>query len=138
MERLAALGDLNPLALLVAALAYFAVGGLWFSPLLFSRQWQAATGLTDAQLSSRNPAPVFGGAFVASLVSVAALGLLLGRDAGAGTGTVIGVLCGIGFAAMALATIFAFEHRPVRLLAIDAGYHVVAAAVAGLIIGAWQ
>jgi hypothetical protein len=138
VDRLAALGDLNVLALVVAALSYFAVGGLWFSPLLFSRQWQSATGLSDSQLAARNPAPIFGGAFVASLVSVIALGLLLGSGAGAATGAVVGLVCGIGFAAMALVTIFAFEARPARLLAIDAGYHIVAAALAGLIIGAWQ
>lgn len=38
------LGDLNWLAVLVAALAYFAVGALWYAPPVFGKTWAAAGG----------------------------------------------------------------------------------------------
>ena len=46
------LGDLNWLAVLVAALAYFAIGALWYAPPLFGKAWMAAGGMT-----TRKPGP---------------------------------------------------------------------------------
>ncbi|MBK7830374.1 MAG: DUF1761 domain-containing protein [Nannocystis sp.] len=42
-----------------------------------------------------------------------------------------------GWVAPALTTTFLFERRPRRLLAIDAGYHVVTFTLMGAILGAW-
>ena len=47
------LGDLNWLAVLVAALAYFAIGALWYAPPLFGKAWMAAGGM--ATPGSRAP-----------------------------------------------------------------------------------
>ena len=38
------LSDLNWLAVFVAALAYFAIGAVWYAPGLFGRTWAAAGG----------------------------------------------------------------------------------------------
>ncbi len=38
------LGDLNWLAVLVAGVAFFALGGLWYSNLMFGKQWSLAVG----------------------------------------------------------------------------------------------
>lgn len=39
---LAVLGDLNWLAVLVATIAFFALGGVWYSNALFGKQWTEA------------------------------------------------------------------------------------------------
>ncbi len=138
MDALASLGDLNYLAVLAGTVAFFAVGGLWYSPVLFAKQWQATVGLSDEDVAGRNMAAVFGSTFVVAFVTNLVLALFLGNDAGLGTGALAGLLAGIGLSAAPIVTTFIFENRPVKLMLIDGGYHVCALTIAGAIIGAWQ
>ncbi len=41
---LSVLGDLNWLAVLVATIAYFALGALWYAEFAFGKAWQRAVG----------------------------------------------------------------------------------------------
>lgn len=52
--------NINFLAVLVSALASFAIGSLWYSPLLFGKAWQKAVGLTDEKIKSSNMIKTFG------------------------------------------------------------------------------
>jgi hypothetical protein len=138
MDVLASPGDLNYLAIVVGTLAFFAVGGLWYSPLLFAKVWQRTVGLTDDDMRGRNLGLVFGGTFVVALITNIVLAMFLGKDAGLADGALAGLLAGIGLSAAPIVTTFLFEGRPVRLMLIDGGYHVCALTLAGAIIGAWQ
>jgi Protein of unknown function (DUF1761) len=138
MDALAAPGDLNYLAVLAGTIAFFAVGGLWYSPILFAKTWQSTVGLSDADVAGRNMGAVFGSTFVVALVTNFVLALFLGNDAGLGTGALAGLLAGLGLSAAPIVTTFIFENRPVKLMLIDGGYHVCAMTIAGAIIGAWQ
>ncbi len=40
------MGEINWLAVLLGALAFFAVGALWYG-VLFAKAWQKAAGLSD-------------------------------------------------------------------------------------------
>jgi hypothetical protein len=138
MDALANVGDLNLLAILAGTVAFFAVGGVWYSPVLFGKVWQATVGLSDAEVSGRNMGAVFGSTFVVALVTNVVLAFFLGNDAGVAVGALAGLLAGIGLSAAPIVTTFIFENRPVKLMAIDGGYHVCALTLAGVIIGAWQ
>ena len=51
------LSTINWLAVIVAALSMFLLGGLWYSPALFYRQWLQANGFTEEQVQAgANPA----------------------------------------------------------------------------------
>src|SRR5690242_19728360 len=41
---LSVLGDLNWLAVIVATIAYFGLGGLWYAEFAFGRAWQRSAG----------------------------------------------------------------------------------------------
>jgi Protein of unknown function (DUF1761) len=43
------LGDLNWLAVIVATLAYFFLGALWFAPPVFGSTWQKTGGYPEPQ-----------------------------------------------------------------------------------------
>jgi hypothetical protein len=131
------LGKLNYLAVVVAALSGFVVGGVWYSA-LFAKAWTKETGLSEEDLRRRSPAAVFGGAFIASLISSLVLAMFLGPTADAAFGATAGLFVGLGWVATSLTTTFLFERRSLRLIAIDAGYHVVAFTIMGLILGAWH
>jgi hypothetical protein len=44
--------QLNFLAILVAAVAAFVLGALWYSPVLFAKQWMKAHGYTPDKLEA--------------------------------------------------------------------------------------
>ena len=55
---------LNLTAVLVAAVAAFVLGGIWYGP-LFGKTWQAHVGLSDEDLKSKgHPAVIMGLAFL--------------------------------------------------------------------------
>jgi hypothetical protein len=130
--------NVNPWAVLAAAVSTFLIGGLWYSPALFAGAWQKAAGLSDEDLKRGSPARIFGGAFVLALVMAANLAAFLGRDAGLTWGMTAGALAGAGWVATAFGVIYLFERRPLKLFLVNAGYQVVAFVVMGAILGAWK
>jgi hypothetical protein len=122
------------LAVLLAFASTFLLGGLWYSPLLFGGRWQEWVGLTDEQLRSTT-GRTFGVAAVSALVFSVNLGFFIGGASNVGFGAFAGLASGV-FMACAVTTSYVFARRPARLIAVDAGYHLAAATVAGSIIGA--
>ena len=126
----------NFLAVFVAAISAFVVGGIWYGP-LFSKPWQALMGLSDEKIQSGHPAMVFGPALVLTLVQATALAALLGPGAGAINGLATAVMIAVLFIATSVGVNYLFARHPRKLFFIDAGYIVTEFAVMGLIIGAW-
>lgn len=128
----------NWLAVVVAALSSFLIGGVWYSPILFANPWMADNGLTKDDLERSRPVKIFGGAFVLSLLIATNLAFFLGAKAGLAWGATAGALAGFGWVAASMGITFLFERKPLRLFLIDAGYHGIAYAVMGAIIGVWS
>ena len=78
--------EVNWIAVALCAVSSLVIGGLWYSPALFARQWQAAAGLSHEQAQSGNMAMIFGGAFVLSLIAAAVFAMFLGPDMSARRG----------------------------------------------------
>ena len=53
------LGDLNWLAVIVAAIAYFAIGALWYSPPVFGTAWMSAGGVSAEEIEGGPGAAVY-------------------------------------------------------------------------------
>lgn len=130
--------SLNVWAILVATVASFVIGALWYSPLLFGKAWQRLAGLSDEQLAAGSPARIFGIAFLFQLVAALVLAPFLGPDATLSFGAMAGFMAGLGWAATMMGTVQLFERRPMSLWAINAGYAMVALTVMGAIIGGWR
>lgn len=137
MDFAAALSHLNWLAVLVAAVLGFVIGGLWYSPVLFGRAWQAAVGLGDEELKG-GQGRIFGASFALAFVGALVLGLFLGPEADAGYGATAGALVGLGWVATAMGITYLFERRSFKLYWIDAGYHAVTFTAMGALLGAWH
>ena len=132
--------EINWLAVLVGALSSFAVGGLWFSPLLFTNRWLAEIGKTREDMSAGSSPLPFVLAFLMTAVSAVVLSVLADW-AGADTlveGLLLGLLVGVGLVATAYVTTYSFEQRSWALIGINAGHDIVRTAVIGAIVGAWQ
>ena len=128
----------NAFAIVTAALVTFAVGGLWYSPILFARPWMRECGLTEEQARQAPMGRIFGLSALAALVMSANLAAFLGAKATLAFGLFAGAATGIGWVAMSLGVTYLFEQRSLKLWLIDSGYQVVAYTLMGGILGAWH
>jgi hypothetical protein len=129
--------EINYLAVLVAAIIAFGIGGLWYG--VFSRPWTAATGKTEAELQLGNPAVSYGAAFAASLMTAYVLALIISL-AQANTllhGVAIGLWVWVGFVAGPNLPTYLFARWPRELYLINNGYQLVSLLVMGAILGVW-
>lgn len=128
--------QLNWLAVVVAAVSAFVLGGIWYGP-LFKHAWCREAGI-DLHGVKRHPAAVFGTAFVAALVAAAAFAWWIGPAPELEYAVRHGVLAGLGIAAMSFGINYAFAGRSFKLWLIDGGYHTLQFALYGMILGAWH
>ncbi len=145
---------INWLAVLVAAIVIFVLGGLWYSPVLFARRWIALQGRTEeqvrAQAASANMPLLYVGAAVTSLLIAFTLALILGHiardpamaqpDGGisAAHGAMIGFVSWLGFVASTSYATASFSGKPKQLWLIDTGYNLVCFVLAGIILAVWS
>ena len=130
--------NINYLAIIVAALSTFIIGGVWYSPAVFGKAWMKENGFTEESLKNSNMLKIFGTAFILGLVAAFNLAMFLGPEDRIPYGAFYGFLAGFGWVAMFIGTHYLFERRSFRLFLINAGYAVVALTVMGVIIAAWK
>lgn len=136
IEQLAS--GINWLAVGVATVSAFALGGIWYSNALFGKRWMQEVGLTDDALANTKMKPIYTGTFVLQLVAATALARFLGADSSLPIGLHAGLLIGLCWIAPAYGVTYLFEQRSLWIFFINAGYYVVMFAAMGAIIGAWQ
>ena len=72
---------INWLAVIVAAVAFFALGALWYGP-LFGKPWQKGVGLSDEEIKSANMGKLFGSAFIFALIISVGMAMFFFRVSG--------------------------------------------------------
>ena len=127
--------EVNWIAVALCAVSSLVIGGLWYSPALFARQWQAAAGLSQEQVQSGNMAMIFGGAFLLTLIAAAVFAMFLGPDMSLGAATAAGFAAGLCWVAASYGISYLFERRPLSLWLINGGYHVLQFTAFGFILG---
>ena len=128
--------EVNYLAVALAALSAFVLGGLWYS-LLFAKQWAALTGQSEEKLKSGNPAIVFGGAFLLNLIAAFVLAMFIG-PLEIHYAALAGLSVGLCWVAASLGVNYLFERRPLVLWLINGGYFTLQFTAMGAIIGAFN
>jgi len=119
----------HALAVVGAAVMTFALGALWYSPLLFGRLWVRVHGYSEAQLAGMKAGAgrAYGLSLLCYVVMAAALAVLIHRigiDTVLG-GLKLGLICWGGFAATIGLTANLFSDKPIAAYLIDAGYQLV-------------
>ncbi len=130
----------NHLAVIVAAIVFFALGAAWYTVL--ADPWAAGVGKTMAQLKAEtggSAMPMVLG-FIAILVMCYTLNSLLNRlgDTTLASGAKVGAFVALGFVAANIALNYSFENRGTALWTINSGYVLVGLTIAGAIIGGWR
>jgi Protein of unknown function (DUF1761) len=131
------LGDINYLAVIVAAVAFFAWSAIYYAPPVTGRAWQRAVGLTQEQ-ARPNPAIL-----VASYVAYFLMALTLAaiaRSTGASTvgdGLVLGLFIGIGIVAAGIYNGGLYEQK-LPLAWINIGNALIGFLIVGVIVTVWD
>lgn len=128
--------DVNFLAIVLAALSGFIIGGLWYSKLLFGMAWMSAAGVTEEDVQNGHPGKVYGIALVLSILASWMFAWML-HPQSLHSGLLYGLHIGVFFIATTFGISYLFEGRSMKLWLINAGYHIVQFSVIGLILGAF-
>ena len=126
-------------AVLVAAIAYWVLGGVWYN-VLFNKPWMALEHITMEQANSVSPViPLVVSFLLELLIAYALAQLCIWRNANTvGRGASAGVLVWVGFVGPITFMTYMFEMRPKELFAINAFYPLAGLVVMGAILGAWK
>lgn len=125
---------------LIAAIVYFAIGGLWYSQSLFGKAWSSALGKKMSDFSSDARRNSMVAMAVAALILNYFLAMFVGF-AGANTwmdGVTVGFYVWLGFVATAVLSTYMFEGRSMKLYYLFAGYQLVGLLVSGAILAGWH
>jgi hypothetical protein len=129
--------DVQPLAVLIAAVAGFAASGAWYHVL--GNSWLAASRIgtaaarQDARKPQRTSAPIVV-TFLAELLMALVLAFIL--PAGEWQiGATAGAVVWLGFVLPATAINYTFQKRPLSLLLIDGGHWLLVLALMGGLLG---
>ena len=126
------MGPINWLGIVVATLAFFAVGAIWYSA-LFAKAWQREVGLSTEQLThGRNMMLTFGTCLLLEFVVVLMLGHLFARLQPSDH---VKMMMATGFAlaimAPAIGISYLYLRKPLKLFLIDAGHFIAGMAALG-------
>jgi hypothetical protein len=135
-----ALTHLNWLHVLVATLAYFALGAIWYS-FLFQKQWiryqNIDTGNPDAK---KGAGIIMLVGFIWTFIMVTGIAVLASKTpllGGVLSGVKLGLTTGI-LSALAISMTYLYLKRPAGLHLIDGLYHVVGQIIAAIILVVWK
>ncbi len=133
--------EINFLAVLVAAVASFLLGGVWYAA-LFGTQWAKAHRYTEEQAKElgKTPAKTFSIIFVTQLIvalGVAVFAANLGADT-ALKGVALGAALWVGVAGPINLMDNAAHNKPIAAFVIDGSHQLIYLALTGAIIGAWR
>ena len=125
--------ELNFIAIILATVAKFMVGGLWFSKMLFGELWLQEVGLKKEELGSPKKALMIGfGACFLVVFSLAVLYQIMALDLR--TAIAVTVIMALGVTSAQQGLSYAFEGRSLKLFLIYATQCVAEFVVAALIL----
>lgn len=125
----------NWLAVVLAALAGFVVGGIWYGPVM-GKKWMGAVGLTEEQLKQSNMSLIYGGAFAFSLLASWTLAhtfATYAADLSVSVKVLTAFGVALGFIVPAIGTNYLFSQKSRTLFLIDAAYWLLFYIAMGLV-----
>ena len=129
------------LAVIVAGIAYFMLGGLWYSKALFGSKWAALQkmDMNDPNMKKGVGAIMFY-SFILMLLTAIGLAILVVRmDVVLLSGAIkLGLVTGLLFAITSVSISFVYEKKPMALHFITGGYLLLGNIVAAIILVSWR
>ncbi len=133
------LSQLNYLAVAVSAVAYFALGAIYFNPKVLGTIWMEGHKLSPpTEEDKKGMGKMMATTFVYCFIACVALGSLVTiiHPMTWLLGAKIGLLAGV-FTSISIAMSYMYTKKSFQLIMIDSAYHVIGLIIASLIQTAW-
>ena len=135
--------EINYLAMVAAGLVSFAIGAVWYSPVMFVKEWMKAAGLDGkkGKPSQSQMGRMYAIGLICNLIGAFVLARLLvwtraGDDL---VGALkIGGWVWLGFVAVWMINSWLYESKSIKYFAINAGYALVSVLVSAAILTLWS
>lgn len=129
--------------IVVSSIIAFAIGALWYSPVLFGKEWMALMKIKESDVDAAKGSgmtKLYVGQFVMTLVQFGVLAFLMANTASqsAGDGVFMGLVVWVGFILPIGISALSWEKRPLKLVLINTLCSLVTLMVGGAILGAWR
>lgn len=134
---------INYWAVLLAGVSNMIIGGLWYSPLFFGKQWMHLMGLTKEHMEhekKKGMATSYLVSFIGALVMAYVLSHVFvyastyTKTSGVSAGLMVGFWSWLGFVATVGLGSMLWEKRPFSLYLINMAYYLVTLCVMGVIL----
>ncbi len=133
---------INYFAVLVAAIAAYAVGAVWYSPIGFGKQWMKMMNLHKDDMHKMPLTPVqamtLGFIFTLLIAYVFAHFVVLVGAQGVAEALTLGFWLWLGFGLTTLAHGWLYEGKSLKLFLFNAAHLLVALLAMALVFGWWQ
>ena len=129
--------------MLVASVISFAIGALWYSPVLFGKQWMELNKIDSSNMSAdkkKGMWKLYVAQFVCTLIMFYVLSFIIAAAdmIGWSSGALTGFLVWVGFVATNALSSFIWERKPMKLVLISSVSILINLVIGGAIIGAWK
>lgn len=130
---------INYWAVLVAAVIRMAVGFAWYSPPVLLKPWQQLTGVTPETMRAG-----LGRAMVVDVIASLIMAFALANIIGASgitdwfNGAMAGFWVWLGFIATMMVSLWGYEDRSLKLIAINLGNNLIALVLMGALLAVWR
>ncbi len=127
------------LAVIVAAVAQYIIGFLWYGP-LFGKTWMSLMGINPQSIKREGMGKTLVWTFVGSLVTAGVLrkfATMVGALT-VGAGIALGAMAWFGFIATVTLASVLYEKRSVNLYILNNAYQLVSLVIMGAIVAAWR
>lgn len=130
------IGDVNILTIIITAAINIFLGGLWYSPKLFGKEWMELAQITEEKIKKMNLSFSYIGAYIVSLIMSFVLSHLLHLmqvNTLVG-GVTVGFWIWLGFYATGQFSAVLWEQKPIKLYTIHTGFSLVSLVIISAIL----
>lgn len=132
---------INYWAVLVAAIASFVIGGLWYSPVLFGKKWMELMNVSEKEMKGKKKETTK--SYVIGFLSTVMMAYVLAHlvDYTSATTALGGAQAGfwawLGFVAMVQLGMVLWGGKPWAFYFLNTAYYLVSMVVMGIILAVW-
>ncbi|MEK7646657.1 MAG: DUF1761 domain-containing protein [Patescibacteria group bacterium] len=129
--------------ILISALVSFGIGALWYSPILFGKEWMALMKLDSSDIEGMGAKTMTGSYAIHLIANIISFGVLafiiaISSAQGGSDGAFIGLIAWLGFVAPISVSNLLWRRDPLKLVLIDTLQILICLVISGAIIGAWK